>query len=56
MKIGDKVRYRDLSLGVLGDHQGVIVKLAVGPCLVLVRWKGRPYDAPEFEPNLEVLP
>ena len=51
LKIGDRVRYDDLSLGVLGNYQGIIVA-DLGNNLVKVRFDGRLFDSVEYTKNL----
>lgn len=47
---GDRVRYRDFSLGVLGDYQGV-VETADGKWAT-VRWNRNGIVSREWAPNL----
>jgi len=47
---GDRVRYRDLALGILGDYQGVIE--TSNDKWATVRWDRNGVVSKEWAPNL----
>ena len=54
---GDLVRYRDISLGILGTYKnGLVTGVTTSGKLALVKWPTVDSPIAEFIPNLELMP